>query len=525
MSAIDGGVWFRPGLVLMAGLPGAMRFWIVSVPLLLGLLVLVGLDTSMLARPQAHADTLAQEAVGLRWIVTILAVVAWAYVVQSFFYLTRGQRAVADEAMRQASVGDLTGELPVMGKSLGNYERNLELVLRQLSAMVSDIRWLAVELADTGNKLVHDTRALSDRAQTQGDHLAHTTSHVRKVSDTVSRNAQASQEISMMTESLHKEASSAGDMMQRAVDSMGPLQATSARMGEIVSTIDGIAFQTNLLALNAAVEAARAGEAGRGFAVVAGEVRRLAALSHEAAAEVRSLIQESTERVRATVHEIDSVNQVMESLVSGIKEIAMNVAVVAEGSANQSASLEGVVQAVGDLDTLTSENATLVERSGRFSDRLLDQAGRLGQLVRNFRLRQGTADQARHLVRDAHTYLTHTGLAASVGAFHDPAGPFIKQDLYLFAVDRAGVYRVFGADPQRVGRSVTEYVETDGNELLPRLWAVCDEEGGGWVTHRVNDPLTGEVRTKSSYVLPASDDLLLGAGCYINQVEMATPVN
>jgi len=122
-------------------------------------------------------------------------------------------------------------------------------------------------------------------------------------------------------------------MMHGAMQSMGPLEVTSKRMSEIIGVIDGIAFQTNLLALNAAVEAARAGEQGRGFAVVAAEVRNLAKRSQGAAAEIRGLIAESSTRVGETVGSIKQINDTMESLISGIGEIAMNVNVMAEGSA------------------------------------------------------------------------------------------------------------------------------------------------------------------------------------------------
>ncbi len=514
-------VFFRPGTALMQRIPGGLKFWLLSTPLLLALLILAlrhhfYLDSLSASLTSEQVDLSAQ--IWGSWGTIAVAVALWWYAVWSFFLVNRAERAQIDAIMRQASMGDLTGTSRIVrNDSLGNFDRNLETLVQRMSAMVSDIRWLAVELGDTGSKLVEDTRALSGRAETQGSHLQQTTSHVRKVSETVSRNAQASQEISMMTDSLHKEASSAGNMMERAVVSMGPLQASSARMREVVGVIEGIAFQTNLLALNAAVEAARAGEQGRGFAVVAGEVRRLAGQSHQAAAEVRQLITDSADRVATTVTEIESVNRMMESLVSGIKEIALNVSVVAEGSANQSASLEGVVQAVGDLDTLTSENATLVERSRIFSDRLIDQAGQLGVLVRNFRLRQGTADEARHMVLEAMATIQAQGLPAALRLFHAPDGPFIQRDLYLFVFDRQGVYHAFGVTPSYVGKTLGDVPGLNAEHLLREGWARCDEEGGGWVSYAITNPESGQIQAKSSYVLPINEELLIGCGCYINQ--------
>jgi hypothetical protein len=304
--------------------------------------------------------------------------------------------------------------------------------------------------------------------------------------------------------------------MHQAVQSMGPLQATSGRMTEIISTIDGIAFQTNLLALNAAVEAARAGEQGRGFAVVAAEVRNLAKRSQVAAAEVRGLIAESSNRVTTTVSGIQEVNIMMESLVSGIAEIAMNVNVMAEGSAAQSSALEEVVNAVGDLDVLTQENSGLIENASGNSDRMIAQASALEISVGDMQLRQGTADQARQLVFDAMMHVRSQGLERAKADFQSPDGPYIDRDLYIFVFDRNGRYLVHGANPAKDGSSLSEIVGLDADKLVSDAWEVCDSGEGGWVTYAITNPLTGDMQAKISYVVAIDDNRLLGCGCYLN---------
>ena len=317
----------------------------------------------------------------------------------------------------------------------------------------------------------------------------------------------------MMTKSLHAEAGNASDLMGKTVNGMGALRTTSERMREIIGTIDGIAFQTNLLALNAAVEAARAGDQGKGFAVVAAEVRNLARRSQSAAAEVRALIADSSSRVTDTVNEIQAVSGLMTSLVTGISEIAFNVEAMADGSTKQSIALSEVVQAVGDLDRVTIENAGLVDRTSHRSNRLMQRSRQLESAVTFIKLRQGTADEALALANRAHALVESVGFDEAFKAFHDPQGGYVDRDLYVFVFDRQGVYRVMGADIQRVGSSLVDAPGVDAQQLLDDAWHRC-EQGGGWVEYNIINLATNDVRGKSSYVIPLTDDLLIGSGAY-----------
>ena len=503
---------FQPGLALMAKLNGRTKFWVIAAPLLAAIMALTALHLSNLSDrgpvPLEFWMTLAIAATGVG---------LWVYAVLSFFKSNQADRAQIDKVMQQATTGDLTSTAGFNGiESMGNFGKQFELVTQRMSEMVANIRSAAVQLGDTGKKLVDDTRSLADRAQAQGENLTQTAMHVRRVSETVSRNAEASQEISIMTDLLNKEASGAGDQMKLTVNSLGPLQATSARMNEIVGTIDAIAFQTNLLALNAAVEAARAGEQGRGFAVVAAEVRRLAKSSQTASAEVRGLIRESSERIDTTVRQIEQINKVMESLVTGIGEIATNVTVMADGSTSQSSALQDVVSAVGDLDVLTQENAALVVRASANSDQMTVQASDLEISVSHIQLRQGSADEARQMVFDAMVEIGKLGLREAIAEFHDKQGRFNWKDLYVFVIDRNGAYVACGTDHTRVGVRLADLLGEVGEKLTSDAWAICDDADGGWVTYSISNPLTNDVQTKLSYVVPIDQDRLMGCGCYVN---------
>jgi methyl-accepting chemotaxis protein len=500
--------FFAPAVALLKPLSGHMRFWILPMPLVAALLSILLLHLLEGGAPSTDG--------ALIMALAVAGLLVWWYLQVGFFQITRGERDRTEGAMRAVSQGDMTNNVGSGVSTLGNFGKHLDLMIINMSSMVANIRTAAVMLGDIGRKLVEDTRSLAERAATQGDHLQQTSMHVKRVSETVSRNAEAAQEVSMMTRSLHQEADTAGKKMQDATQSLGPLELTSRRMSEIIGVIDGIAFQTNLLALNAAVEAARAGEQGRGFAVVAAEVRNLAKRSQAAAGEIRGLIAESSKRVGETVTGIKQINETMESLISGIGEIAMNVNVMAEGSASQSAALEEVVHAVGDLDVLTHENTELVNRASFNSDRMIAQASTLEISVGDMRLRQGTADQARQLVFDALVQIKSVGYAQAVRDFHDKQGGFIDRDLYIFIFDRAGFYVVHGAMPEKDGSDLRAINGLDAEQLVADAWEVCDLEQGGWVNYTITNPVTGEVQAKSSYVMPLDEDRLIGCGCYMN---------
>jgi methyl-accepting chemotaxis protein len=436
------------------------------------------------------------------------------YLILCFSVATIRSIRALNQAISEGTRGNLAVHVEVPGSDeLAQISKEFENMLNVLSTLVADVRSASSMVTHVGAQLVEDGHSLSQRTQSQAVSLEEAASNVGQVSDTVARNSEAAQEVSLMTKSLHSEAGNASELMGRTVNGMAALRTTSDRMRDIIGTIDGIAFQTNLLALNAAVEAARAGEQGKGFAVVAAEVRNLARRSQSAAAEVRTLIAESSSRVADTVNEIQAVSGLMTSLVTGISEIAFNVESMADGSAKQSIALSEVVQAVGDLDRVTIENSGLVDRTSHRSNRLMQRSRQLESAVTFIKLRQGTADEALVLATRAHELVQSVGFDEAFKAFHDPQGGYVDRDLYVFVFDRQGIYRVMGADVNRVGSSLFDAPGLDAQQLLDDAWHRC-EQGGGWVEYNIINLATSDVRGKSSYVLPLTDDLLIGCGAY-----------
>lgn len=167
---------------------------------------------------------------------------------------------------------------------------------------------------------------------------------------------------------------------------MREISASSAKVAEIISVIESIAFQTNILALNAAVEAARAGDQGRGFAVVAGEVRTLAQRSATAAKEIKSLIENSVERVHTGSELVDEAGRTMNEVVRSVKRVADLMGEITAASIEQRTGIEQVNTAVVQMDQVTQQNSALVEEAAAAAQSMAAQSNSLRDTVSIFRL-------------------------------------------------------------------------------------------------------------------------------------------
>ena len=202
----------------------------------------------------------------------------------------------------------------------------------------------------------------------------------------VRQSADAAAQASQLAQSAAEVAHRGGTAVGQVVNTMDEINQASKRIADIVGTIDGIAFQTNILALNAAVEAARAGEQGRGFAVVASEVRSLAQRSAAAAREIKGLIGSSVERVDAGARQVANAGATMTEIVSSVQRVTDIIGRITHAATEQSQGISQVSSAVGSLDTMTQQNAALVEQSAAAAEQLSDQARALTGIVARFRI-------------------------------------------------------------------------------------------------------------------------------------------
>jgi methyl-accepting chemotaxis protein len=270
-----------------------------------------------------------------------------------------------------------------------------------LQHIVSRVRGGTETIASASSQIASGNQDLSARTEQQASVLEETASSMEELTSTVRHNADNAQDARQKAVHASDVAARGGAVVASVVDTMQSIRVSSGKVADIISVIDGIAFQTNILALNAAVEAARAGEQGRGFAVVATEVRNLAQRSAAAAKEITVLINASVQQVSTGSELVDKAGHTMAEVVDSIRSVTTIMADIAAASAEQGQGIEQINQAVTEMDTVTQQNAALVEEAAAAAESMQEQARELAQIVSQFQLDDGGRTQVRAPARAA----------------------------------------------------------------------------------------------------------------------------
>lgn len=290
-------------------------------------------------------------------------------------------------AVEGIAAGDLTAHIDDTGKNeMARLLIGVKHMQSSLIKLVSHVRQGSESVDLASAEIASGNQDLSARTESQASALEQTAASMEELSSTVQQNAENAREANRLAQTAASVAAEGGEAVQQVVETMEQIRQSSAKIGDIISVIDGIAFQTNILALNAAVEAARAGEQGRGFAVVAGEVRNLAGRSADAAKEIKQLINESVECVAKGSEQVSRAGATMTEVVGSIDRVNRIVADISAASAEQSAGVAQVSEAVSSMDQSTQQNAALVEQMAAAATSLKSQAADLVQTVSVFKL-------------------------------------------------------------------------------------------------------------------------------------------
>ncbi|WP_233830380.1 methyl-accepting chemotaxis protein [Paraburkholderia sp. ZP32-5] len=335
----------------------------------------------------------------------------------SYLTLSRAIGRPLDEALGHfdaIAAGDLRRPVVVTSRDeMGQLLDGIARMQRSLTETVRSVRGGSESIATATRQIAAGNIDLSSRTEEQASALQQTASSMDQLTGTVKQNADNARQASSLAANASEIANKGSAVVGQVVGTMGDINQSSAKIADIISIIEGIAFQTNILALNAAVEAARAGEEGRGFAVVAGEVRSLAQRSSAAAKEIKELIDTSVERVQSGSALVDEAGRTMTEIISAVQRVTDIMGEIAAASEEQSSGIDQVARAVTQMDEVTQQNAALVEEAAAAASSLEEQAARLRSAVSVFQVNDGGANADREPALATPKRIASTGATAA----------------------------------------------------------------------------------------------------------------
>ncbi len=326
----------------------------------------------------------------VQWLVAIGLLGAFVLVVGMHFFLRSLviaplERAV--ELLDGIAHGDLTARVSAQGDNeIGRLMNGIAKMQQSLAAMVASVRSGAQAIGGAANEVATGNLDLSARTESQASSLQQTAATMEELTGTVQQTADNTVQARELVQAASSTAAAGGAVMGQMAETMTAIDVSSRKVVDIIGVIDSIAFQTNILALNAAVEAARAGEQGRGFAVVASEVRHLAQRSAAAAKEIKTLIDDSVDKVSSGSVLAAQAAQTMTEMVASVERVTGLVVDIAEASREQSHGIAQVNQTIAEMDEVTQSNAALVEEAAATTQSMRDETDNLLQSVSVFRL-------------------------------------------------------------------------------------------------------------------------------------------
>lgn len=310
-------------------------------------------------------------------------------------YIARSITRPLEEAVQFAKAiagGDLTRSIATDQRDeTGVLLQALMAMKTRLLEIVQQVQNGSENISSAAAQIVAGHKDLAARTEEQVSSVEQTAASMEQITATVKNTAEHTAEATKLSAEAATVVKNNGGMMNQVTQKMRVINETSQRMTDIINLIDAIAFQTNILALNAAVEAARAGEHGRGFAVVAGEVRQLAQKSASSASEIRKLIEDSASQTQEGMQLVEKANGLISGMVSNVDEMDVILREIGQASSEQTDGISQINSAVGLIDAATHQNSSLVEESVAAAASLNEQALRLKDMVKMFRVSEKDA--------------------------------------------------------------------------------------------------------------------------------------
>lgn len=329
----------------------------------------------------------------------VIALIAYGLVRRTLGPIKRTTAAMHDIAQGR---GDLTRRLAVeSGDEIGDLSVQFNAFVARMQDTLRDVRRSTLSVHQAAGEISQSSDELATRTEQAAANLQQTSASMEEITSTVNHSADNAQQANTLVQSTADVAREGETSMGQVESTMRDINDSASRISDIISMIDSIAFQTNILALNASVEAARAGEHGRGFAVVAQEVRVLASRSSDASKEIRALIDASVQHTNSGAKLVRSAGDTMREIVSSVAKVTDVIGEITAGAKEQSSGIGQINTAVAEMDTMTQQNAAMVQESTTAAANMRRHAEQLNQLINSFVLGDDEPTQQQALASPA----------------------------------------------------------------------------------------------------------------------------
>jgi methyl-accepting chemotaxis protein len=295
--------------------------------------------------------------------------------------------------------GDLTVRLPMTATDeIGDLARWFNTFVDNIESVIKKTKEATIQVDGSIQEMAGGAQGLSQATQEQASAIEEVAATIEEMASSIKHNAQNASEGRQKVTEMVNMANQSGDAAKELVRGMDQISNASKKIGDIISTVNEVAFQTNLLALNAAVEAARAGEHGKGFAVVAQEVRALAQRSADAARQIRDLIEDTVDKISAGDIMVKKSGEFLDIIINHIQDLSQVMEEMAAASSEQSSGVDELNRAIAQIDSTTQQNASTVEELASTSDNLRNEAKGLSDTVARFRVSE---EETSHQVKNS----------------------------------------------------------------------------------------------------------------------------
>ena len=289
---------------------------------------------------------------------------------------------------KEISKGDLTNTEQTIHRKdeLGELADSFTIMRQELVDIIIRVRDSVEKITNSAHELSQGSNDLSHRTESQAASLEETASSMEEMASTIKSSTDQSVQGNRMMVESRQSIESAGDIILETTRNIEEVYEASTKIKDITNIIENIAFQTNILALNAAVEAARAGDQGKGFAVVASEVRNLAQTTQSSVKDITNLVDNAYDKINKATDSARTSQEIFNDLRVKIDETARIMQDISSTAVEQQTGVDQVNRAVADMDSVTQQNAALVEESYAATMSLSNQAQELYEAMKFFKI-------------------------------------------------------------------------------------------------------------------------------------------